>query len=72
MPEIALRPCALANQGYAFGILHNPSAIAVDNTGGLWLTNQTGNSVTRIFGVATPVATPLSSATANATLGTKP
>jgi hypothetical protein len=31
-----------------------------------------GNSVTRIFGVATPVATPLSSATGNGTLGAKP
>jgi hypothetical protein len=52
--------------------LSAPSSIAIDQTGGVWVTNKSGNTVTHIFGAAAPVVTPLSTATANGTLGTKP
>ena len=31
-----------------------PDSIAIDNTGGVWVTSKTGNSVTHILGAATP------------------
>jgi hypothetical protein len=49
-----------------------PSAIVLDNTGGVWVTNKTGNSLTHVFTGAAPVVTPLSTAVANSTLGSKP
>jgi sugar lactone lactonase YvrE len=49
-----------------------PSSIAIDTSGGVWVTSKTGNSVTHIIGAATPVTTPLSAATTNSTLATKP
>jgi hypothetical protein len=52
--------------------LQAPSSIALDATGGVWVTNKTGNSLTHIFGAATPVTTPLSTATGTATLGVQP
>jgi secreted PhoX family phosphatase len=52
--------------------LSAPSAVVIDKTGGVWVTNKSGNTVTHIFGAAAPVVTPLSSATATGTLGTKP
>jgi sugar lactone lactonase YvrE len=52
--------------------LSAPSAVAIDQTGGVWVTNKSGNTVTHIFGAAAPTVTPLSTATANGTLGTKP
>jgi len=50
----------------------SPSAIAIDKTGGLWVTSKTGNSVAHILGAATPVTTPMATAVANGTVGTKP
>jgi hypothetical protein len=58
--------------GYAYGMLSNPAGIAIDDTGGVWIVNKNGNSVTHVFGAAAPVATPLSNATSNSTLGAKP
>ncbi len=49
-----------------------PSGIAVDQAGSVWVTNSGGNTVTRIFGSAAPVAVPLVTGTANLTTGTKP
>jgi predicted outer membrane repeat protein len=49
-----------------------PSAIVLDNTGGVWVTNKTGNSLTHVFTGAAPVVTPLSTAVTNSTLGSKP
>jgi len=49
-----------------------PSAIAVDNAGGIWVTAKTGNSVTHIVGVASPVTTPTATAVTNGTVGMKP
>ena len=49
-----------------------PSSIAVDGTGGVWVTSETGNSVTHILGAASPVATPVSSAVPAGALNTKP
>jgi hypothetical protein len=49
-----------------------PSSIAVDQAGAVWVTNSGSNSVTRIFGSATPVVAPLVTGTTNGTTGTKP
>jgi hypothetical protein len=38
----------------------------------VWIANKSGNSVTHVFGAAAPVVTPVSTATANGTLGTSP
>jgi len=50
----------------------NPTSIAIDNSGGVWITSKTANTVTHLVGAATPITTPLSTATTNNTLGTKP
>jgi hypothetical protein len=44
----------------------------VDATGGVWVTNKTGNSLTHIFGAAIPVVAPLSKAVAAGTVGVEP
>jgi hypothetical protein len=51
--------------------LSEPTGIAIDLAGSVWVVNQSNNSVTRILGVAAPVA-PLSTAAANNTTGAKP
>ena len=48
------------SSGYQSGKLSNPSAVAIDSSGDVWIPNQTGNSVTEIIGVAVPAVTPLS------------
>jgi hypothetical protein len=69
----AVSPSSGIGASYVTGeALNAPSSIAIDQTGGVWVTNKAGNSVTHIFGAAAPVVAPLSSATANGTLGTKP
>jgi hypothetical protein len=66
---------AAVSPGSGYGSSDNlsaPGSVVIDGAGGVWVANKTGSSVTHIFGVATPVVTPLSTATANGTLGTKP
>ena len=64
--------------GYAGGNINDPSgldqasAIAVDGSGGVWVTNSAGNSVMQFVGAATPVVTPLATGVANNTLATAP
>jgi sugar lactone lactonase YvrE len=50
----------------------SPSGVAIDTSGGVWVTNKTGNSVTHIIGAAIPVVTPMSTAVSNGTVATKP
>jgi secreted PhoX family phosphatase len=52
-------------------LLSTPGGIAVDLGGSVWIANTGNNSVTRILGVAGPVA-PLTTAAANGTTGAKP
>ena len=52
--------------------LDGPSGIAVDGSGSVWMTNKGNGTVTKVFGVATPVVSPTSTAVTNNTLGTKP
>jgi len=49
-----------------------PSSIAVDQAGSVWITNSGSNTVTRIFGSATPVVAPLVTGGSNGTTGSKP
>ncbi len=49
-----------------------PSALAIDGTGGVWVANKSANTVTHLFGAATPAVTPLAVGVANGTLGTTP
>ncbi len=49
-----------------------PSSIVVDQTGSIWITNSGSNTVTRIFGSATPVVAPLATGATNGTTGTEP
>jgi sugar lactone lactonase YvrE len=70
---VAQSPGSGYGSSYVSGnALNAPSAIAIDQTGGVWVTNKSGSTVTHIFGAAAPTVTPLSSATATGTLGTKP
>ncbi len=69
----AVSPSSGYGSSYGTGeALNAPSAVAVDQAGGVWVTNKSGNTVTHIFGAAAPTVTPISSATATGTLGTKP
>jgi sugar lactone lactonase YvrE len=52
--------------------LSGPSSVVIDATGGVWVTNKTGSSLTHILGAATPVVTPLSHAVSAGTLGVEP
>jgi hypothetical protein len=54
------------------GGMSTPSAIAVDNAGTVWVTNSGNNSVTRVFGAAAPVVTPLATGNADGSLGVRP
>lgn len=42
------------------GLISTPTAIAVDNSGNVWVTNKGNSTVTEIIGSANPVTTPLS------------
>lgn len=64
--------------GYQSATTHDPSAlnapsgIAIDGSGAVWITNKGNGTVTKVFGAATPVVSPTSTATSNDTLGTRP
>ncbi len=60
------------SSGFTGGGMSSPSAAAVDNSGTVWVTNSGNNSVTRIFGAASPAIAPLATGVANGTLGTRP
>ncbi len=65
------------NGGYAAGgTMSGPSAIAIDPSGDVWVTNTSssgvGYSVTELIGVAAPTYAPLSAAAAANKLGAKP
>jgi hypothetical protein len=65
------------NGGYtASGTMSGPSAIAIDPSGDVWVTNTTssgvGYSVTELIGVAAPTYVPLSAAASVGKLGAKP
>ncbi len=52
--------------------LNGPSGIAIDGSGAVWITDKGNGTVTKVFGAATPVVSPTSTAVSNDTLGTKP
>jgi Bacterial Ig-like domain (group 3) len=52
--------------------LNGPTAIAIDGSGSVWITDKGNGTVTKVFGAATPVVSPTSTAVTNDTLGTKP
>jgi hypothetical protein len=45
------------------GLVNGPAAIAVDNSGDVWIANKGNSTVTEIIGSATPVTTPLAAQT---------
>lgn len=47
-------------------------AIALDGSGNVWMSDDSGYSITEIIGLATPVVTPLSVGVKNNALGTRP
>jgi len=65
---VALSPSA----GFTPGGLSTPWGEAIDGSGDVWVTNQSGNSVTELIGAAVPVVTPLVVGVGNNTLGTRP
>ena len=50
----------------------NPSGIAIDGSGDVWVSNNGNSTVSEFIGAATPVVTPLSVGVKNSTLGTRP
>jgi hypothetical protein len=52
--------------------MSSPFSLAIDGSGNVWVSNNTGNSVTEIVGAAAPVVTPLALAVKNNTLGKRP
>ena len=58
--------------GYANPFVTGPQSVAVDGAGSLWVANSNASSVTQLVGLAVPVVTPISTATQNATLASRP
>ena len=58
--------------GFTGGGMSSPSAAAIDNAGTVWVTNSGNNSITRVFGAASPATVPLAAGVTNGTLGTRP
>jgi hypothetical protein len=65
-------PITATTGGISTGGLNQPNSIAIDNAGSVWVTNSGNNSVTRIFGAAAPVVTPLSQANNTGSFGSRP
>jgi len=65
---VAITPTFLSGTGYGVNYL----SLQVDQSGSLWGTSYTTNSMVQYIGVATPAAMPLSYARANSKLGAKP
>jgi len=65
---VAITPTFLSGTGYGTNYL----SLQVDQSGSLWGTSYTTNSMVQYIGVATPAAMPLSYARANSKLGAKP
>jgi len=65
---VAITPTFLSGTGYGTYYLF----LQVDQSGSLWGTSYTTNSMVKYIGVATPAAMPLSYARANSKLGAKP
>jgi hypothetical protein len=65
---VAITPTFLSGTGYGTNYL----SLQVDQSGSLWGTSYTTNSVVQYIGVATPAAMPLSYARANNKLGARP
>ena len=49
-----------------------PSALAIDPSGNIWVTDAISTSLTEYLGLASPVVTPLASAVATNNLGMEP
>ena len=64
---------ALSPTGY-FGSsrVNFPQGIAVDGSGNVWIPSGSGVNLVEFVGASAPVVTPIASATANNTLGTRP
>jgi Astacin (Peptidase family M12A)/Chitobiase/beta-hexosaminidase C-terminal domain/Divergent InlB B-repeat domain len=60
------------SSGFTGGGMSSPSAAAIDNAGTVWVTNSGNNSITRVFGAASPATVPLATGVTNGTLGTRP
>lgn len=58
--------------GYQPGALSSPTGIIVDNSGAVWVTNGGNSTVTKVFGGAAPVLTPLVNAISSARQGAQP
>ena len=50
----------------------SPFGTGIDASGNLWVANLGNSTITKIVGLAAPVTTPLATAVANNTLGTRP
>jgi len=61
-----------SNLGNGNSALNQPTGIAVDAAGVIWVTNGGNNTVTQIIGPGTPVVTPTVNALKNNTYGVKP
>ena len=60
-PNSAIAATAMSGtSGYQGGVLSNPSFLAIDASGDVWVANYGNNTVTELIGAATPVVTPLS------------
>lgn len=80
MIELNSSALLLSGNGYyRSGGINGPYGIAIDGSGDAWIANLSGNSVTEMVGVATPVITPIvaglpatPTADGSSNLGTRP
>lgn len=61
-----------SSTGYTSSTMLNPNAIAIDESGDVWVTNNNNSTVSEFIGAAAPVMTPLAVAVSNAMLGQRP
>jgi hypothetical protein len=62
---------AISTTAYTGAGLSSPTSVAIDISGNLWIANSSGNSVTKVLGVAAPTL-PLATGVANNTPAIEP
>jgi streptogramin lyase len=61
-----------APTGISIEGLANPTGIAIDGSGNVWVSNENGGYAVEFIGAAAPVVTPLAVGVKNGTLGSRP
>jgi hypothetical protein len=72
LTELSSTGAVLSPNGYGSTAYVDPSGVAIDGSGNVWVSYQGTNAVAEFVGVGTPVVTPLAAGVKNNMLGTRP